>query len=144
MPKHIHTQSCKQVVRAASGATVKNWTQSKRPSPGEQTSKTWYSHAVGDCCCYEGLHAAWCGQKKNRRRTLITMRSAIMMWKNQLLRNGPVCKPHLEAHSQQSLSDTVKAVHFCAGKNMSKLGTVLTLLSASLLSLLLTQPIALA
>ena len=96
------------------------------------------------CLVGEGLHAAWCGQKKNRRRTLITMRSAIMMWKNQLLRNGPVCKPHLEAHSQQSLSDTVKAVHFCAGKNMSKLGTVLTLLSASLLSLLLTQPIALA
>ena len=55
-----------------------------------------------------------------------------------------MCKPHLEAHSQQSLLDTVKAVHFCAGKNMSKLGTVLTLLSASLLFLLLTQPIALA
>ena len=96
------------------------------------------------CLVGEVLHAAAKKKKKKRRRTLITMRSAIRMRKNKLLRNGPMCKPHLEAHSQQSLSDTVKAVHFCAGKNMSKLGTVLTLLRASLLSLLLTQPIALA
>lgn len=67
------------------------------------------------CLGGEVLHAAWCGKKKNRR-TVITTRSAIRMWKNQLPRNGPMRKPHLEAHSQQSLSDTVKAVLFCAGK----------------------------
>lgn len=64
------------------------------------------------------------------------------------LRTGLNCKPHLSAHSHQCwcLLDTVRAVLSWAGKIMTKLGQcpLLALLSASLLSVLLIHPTALA
>lgn len=59
---------------------------------------------------------ACCGQKEKGDDSNHKALLQLGCGKNKLPRNGPMCKPHLEAHSQQSLSDTVKAVHFCAGK----------------------------
>ena len=119
-----------------------------------RTAAFWDVPAGRDCVSSAGSVASTPGWgssascmvqgEKTNRRTLITVRSAIRMWENQLPRNGPMCKPHLEAHSQQSFRYSKSCAFLCWKKNMSKLGPALTFLSASLLSLLLTQPIALA